>query len=69
MKQGEWGEWDDGGISEAEVLYHSGVFHCFYGGTKLYRPRIASRESIGDSYSYDGFNWIKYGLKVLLMIK
>lgn len=61
MGKGEWGEWDDGGISEAEVLYHSGVFHLFYGGTKLYEPRIASRESIGYAWSLDGFTWQRYG--------
>ncbi len=33
LKQGPWGEWDDGGFSEAEVLYRSGAFHMFYGGT------------------------------------
>ena len=62
MKAGEWGEWDDGGISEAEVIYWAGVFHTFYGGTKLYEPRITSRESIGYAYSFDGLNFIKYGL-------
>jgi len=62
IRQGEWGEWDDGGFSEAEVLYHSGVFHLFYGGTKLYAPRRLSRESIGYAYSFDGYNWVKYGL-------
>ncbi len=62
ISQGEWGEWDDGGFSEAEVLYHSGVFHLFYGGTKLYAPRRLSRESIGYAYSFDGYNWVKYGL-------
>ena len=58
--------WDDGGISEAEVLYQSGVFHCFFGGTKLYKPRIAARESIGYSYSFDGFNWTKYGMNPII---
>ena len=62
MKQGEWGEWDDGGISEAEVVYHSGVFHMFYGGAKLYSPRRRTRESIGYAYSLDGYNFVKYGL-------
>jgi hypothetical protein len=62
ITQGQWGEWDDGGFSEAEVLYHSGVFHLFYGGTKLYAPRRLSRESIGYAYSFDGYNWVKYGL-------
>ena len=58
MTKGEWGDWDDGGISEAEVLYHNGVFHMFYGGTHLYGPRL---ESIGYAYSLDGYNFIKYG--------
>jgi len=61
LKQGEWGEWDDGGFSEAEVLYHSGVFHMFYGGAKLFRPRILTRECIGYAYSFDGVNFTKYG--------
>lgn len=61
LKQGDWGQWDDGGFSEAEVLYHGGVFHMFYGGAKLYRPRIATRESVGYAYSFDGINFTKYG--------
>jgi hypothetical protein len=61
LKQGEWGEWDDGGFSEAEVLYHTGVFHMFYGGAKLFRPRIATRECIGYAYSFDGVHFTKYG--------
>jgi len=61
LRQGEWGEWDDGGFSEAEVLYHSGVYHMFYGGAKLYRPRIVTRESIGYAYSFDGIHFTKYG--------
>ncbi|MFC1738933.1 hypothetical protein ACFL1G_07800 [Planctomycetota bacterium] len=66
MLQGEWGEWDDGGISEAEVIYHSGVFHLFYGGSKLFSPRIATRECIGYAYSYDGYNFTKYGLNPIV---
>ena len=61
VKQGEWGEWDDGGFSEAEVLYHSGVWHMFYGGAKLFEPRIVTRESIGYAYSFDGIHFTKYG--------
>lgn len=61
LKQGEWGDWDDGGFSEAEVLYRGGVFHMFYGGAKLYEPRIATRESIGYAYSVDGVNFMKHG--------
>jgi hypothetical protein len=57
MEKGNFGDWDDGGISEAEVLYHGGVFHMFYGGTHLYGPRL---ESIGYAYSLDGYNFIKY---------
>ncbi|MCX6621292.1 MAG: hypothetical protein NTY38_09465 [Acidobacteria bacterium] len=53
---GDWGAWDDGGYSEARVKYHEGVFHWFYGGTKT--PKF---ESIGYAYSFDGFNWTKYG--------
>ncbi len=52
---GEWGAWDDGGFSEAGVLYHDGVFHCFYSGTKWMKL-----ESIAYAYSFDGFNWTKY---------
>jgi len=57
MEKGDFGDWDDGGISEAEVLYHAGIFHMFYGGTQLYGPRL---ESIGYAYSLDGYNFIKY---------
>jgi len=52
---GEWGAWDDGGYSEAGFLYHDGVFHVFYGGTKW-----SKLESIGYAYSLDGYNFIKY---------
>lgn len=58
MEKGDRGDWDDGGISEAEVLYHNGMFHMFYGGTEIYGPRL---ESIGYAYSFDGFKFTKYG--------
>ena len=58
MIKGEREDWDDGGISEAEVLYHNGAFHMFYGGTERYGPRL---EHIGYAYSLDGFNFVKYG--------
>ena len=61
LAPGGWGAWDDGGYSEAEVVYWEGVFHLFYGGTKLYSPRMLSRESIGYAYSFDGFHFTKYG--------
>ena len=52
---GDWGAWDDGGYSEAGMLYHDGVFHTFYGGTKW-----SKLESIGYAYSLDGYNFIKH---------
>jgi len=55
LPAGEWGAWDDGGYSEAGVLYHDGVFHIFYGGTKWRKL-----ESIGYAYSLDGYNFIKH---------
>ena len=61
LREGEKGEWDDGGFSEAEVLYHDGIFHMFYGGAKIYKPRILSRESVGYAYSTDGYRFVKYG--------
>jgi hypothetical protein len=52
---GNWGAWDDGGFSEAGMLFHDGVFHTFYGGTKWRKL-----ESIGYAFSFDGFNFTKY---------
>lgn len=51
----DWGSWDDGGYSEAKVVYHDGMFHIFYGGTKWKKI-----ERIGYAYSLDGYNFIKY---------
>ena len=58
MEKGNSGDWDDGGISEAEVLFHNGMYHMFYGGTEYHGPRV---ESVGYAYSFDGFKWYKYG--------
>ncbi len=58
LEKGNPGDWDDGGISEAEALYHNGMYHMFYGGTKISGPRL---ESIGYAYSFDGFKWFKHG--------
>ena len=55
LPAGDWGTWDDGGFSEAGVLYHDGVFHIFYGGTKWEKL-----ESIGYAYSLDGYHFVKY---------
>ncbi|MBC8235998.1 hypothetical protein H8E77_41155 [bacterium] len=55
LPAGEWGAWDDGGFSEAGVMYHDGLYHIFYGGTKWQKL-----ESIGYAYSLDGYNFIKH---------
>jgi len=55
LPAGEWGAWDDGGFSEAGVMYHDGMFHIFYGGTKWQKL-----ESIGYAYSLDGYRFIKH---------
>ncbi|MBN2377437.1 MAG: hypothetical protein JXD22_13630 [Sedimentisphaerales bacterium] len=57
MEKGNFGDWDDGGISEAEVLYHNGMYHMFYGGTELFGPRL---EHVGYAYSFDGYEFFKY---------
>ncbi len=60
LPAGEWGAWDDGGYSEAEVTLRDGVFHIFYGAARLHPERIFSQESIGYAYSYDGVNFTKF---------
>ena len=55
LPPGDWGAWDASGFSEAKVLYHEGVFHCFYSGSRT--PKL---ESIGYAYSVDGHNFTKY---------
>ena len=60
LRPGEWGEWDDGGFSEAEVSFNGGLFHCFYGGAKLHSVRIESQESIGYAWSEDGVHFHKH---------
>ena len=55
LDPGEWGSWEDGGYSEAGVLYHDDIFHMFYGGTKW-----AKFETIGYACSADGKKWIKH---------
>ena len=58
LEKGQKGDWDEGGFSEAEVIHYDGMYHMFYGGTKLMGPRT---ESIGYAYSFNGFDWNKYG--------
>ncbi len=55
LPAGDWGSWDDGGYSEAGVLYHEGIFHALYGGTKFQKL-----ESIGYAYSLDGRRFHKH---------
>lgn len=55
-----WGAWDDGGYSEAKVVYRDGVFHTFYGGCKQHPNRIRSLESIGYAFSRDGYHFVKH---------
>ena len=60
LPAGEWGTWDDGGYSEAEVHLRDGVFHVFYGAARLHPTRILSQESIGYAYSHDGLKFTKF---------
>ena len=60
LPAGEWGAWDDGGYSEAEVTLRDGVFHVFYGAARLHPTRVLSQESIGYAYSHDGLNFTKF---------
>ncbi len=62
LQPGGSGDWDDGGFSEAKVLYRGGLFHMFYGGAKLHPRRILSRESIGYAVSLDGLRFTKHPL-------
>lgn len=55
-----WGAWDDGGYSEAKVVYRDGVFHTFYGGCKQHRARRNDLESIGYAFSRDGYHFTKH---------
>ena len=62
LLKGNPGEWDAGGASEAEILYHGGLFHTFYGAGVHHPNRMLKRENLGYAYSYNGFDWIKYSL-------
>ena len=60
LNEGPKGSWDEGGFSEAEVLYFNGMFHAFYGGGEFNENRLKVREGIGYAYSSDGINFTKY---------
>ncbi|MBM3474193.1 MAG: hypothetical protein FJX75_13070 [Armatimonadetes bacterium] len=62
LAPGGWGDWDDGGFSEAKVLRRGDLFHIFYGGAKLHPRRILSQESIGYAWSEDGLQFAKHPL-------
>ena len=64
LPAGDWGAWDDGGYSEAGMIYHEGVFHTFYGGTKRHKL-----ESIGYAYSFDGVNFHKHPQNPVVMLE
>jgi hypothetical protein len=55
-----WGAWDDGGYSEAKVVYREGVFHTFYGAAKEHAQRMRTLESIGYAFSRDGYHFCKH---------
>jgi hypothetical protein len=55
-----WGAWDDGGYSEAKVVYHDGVFHVFYGAAKEQAQRMRTLESIGYAFSRDGYHFTRH---------
>jgi hypothetical protein len=60
LREGPKGVWDDGGFSEAEVIYANGLFHMFYGGAKIHPERIRTQESIGYAWSADGFSFVRH---------
>jgi hypothetical protein len=59
LREGQEGEWDHGGFSEAEVFHADGLHHMFYGGATILEPRIKTRESVGYAYSADGIHFTK----------
>ena len=60
LSEGKKGSYDEGGFSEAEVAFHDGMFHMFYGGSTFSEHRHKTRESICYAYSKDGFHFTKY---------
>jgi hypothetical protein len=60
LKPTGWGTWNDGGFSEAKVVYHNGFFHTFYGGAKLQPDRRRTLESIGYAFSADGIHFTEH---------
>jgi hypothetical protein len=59
LAPGAKGTFDEGGFSESEVEYSSGVFHLFYDGAS-YHKEGGRRTAIGYAYSFDGFHFSKY---------
>ena len=72
LSEGPKGSWDEGGFSEFEVLHYNGMFHAFYGGSKvadvtgaeteeeINKIRQKVTESLGYAYSKDGIHFTKY---------
>lgn len=63
LRPDSFSSWDSGGYSESNVLYHDGVFHTFYAGTKWERQPAewkSAFESVGYACSMDGKNFFKH---------
>ncbi|NQT27156.1 hypothetical protein HQ585_17510 [candidate division KSB1 bacterium] len=60
LKEGPKGSYDEGGFSEAEVVYYNGLFHMFYGGSTFSERREETRESICYAYGEDGIHFTKF---------
>ena len=64
LPTGDWGAWDATGFSEAKVVYHEGIFHCFYSACMTQKL-----ESIGYAYSFDGYKWTKYEANPVVVLE
>ena len=51
------GDWDDGRVLHASVLYEDGTYKMWYEGSKT---GTYERQAIGYATSRDGLNWTKY---------
>ena len=63
LEPDSYSAWDSGGYSESGVLYHDGVYHTFYAGTKWERQPTdwkSAFESIGYAVSLDGRSFVRH---------
>lgn len=56
IDKGEFGAWDDGGFSEAGVIFENEIYETFYGGINKQSVKI---ENMGYAYSVNGVNFVK----------